>query len=102
MAAPAAYGGSQVELELQLLTNVTATATQDLSRVCDLHQSSQQRWILNPLSEARDHTYNLIVPSQIRFHCTMMGTPLSESFPTQIITEYQGEVSVFCSRFLIS
>ena len=25
----------------------------DLSRVCDLHYSSQQYWILNPLSEAR-------------------------------------------------
>ena len=28
----------------------------DLSRICDLHQSSQQRRILNPLSEARDQT----------------------------------------------
>ena len=24
---------------------------------------------LNPLSEARDGTWNLMVPSQIRFHC---------------------------------
>jgi len=29
-----------------------ATATPDPSRVCDLHHSSWQHWILNPLSEA--------------------------------------------------
>ena len=43
-----------VELELQLLAYATATAMPDLSRICDLHHSLQQRWILNPLSEARD------------------------------------------------
>ena len=32
-------------------------------------------WILNTLSEARDQTRNLMVPSQIHFHCTMSGTP---------------------------
>ena len=32
----------------------TATATQDPSRVCDLHCILQQHWILNPLSEAKD------------------------------------------------
>ena len=45
-----------VELELQLLVYATATATWDLSSVCDLHHSSQQRWIPHPLSEARDKT----------------------------------------------
>ena len=49
-----AHGGSQAELELQLLAYVTATAMGDLSHVCDLHPSSQQCRILNPLSEARD------------------------------------------------
>ena len=63
-----------VQLELQLLTYTTATATPDLSSVCDLH-SSQQCWILNPLSEARDRACHLIVPSQIHFHCATMGTP---------------------------
>jgi len=43
-----------VESKLQLLVYTTATATQDLSRICDLHHSSQQHRILNPLSEARD------------------------------------------------
>ena len=45
-----------VEPELQLLAYATAIATLDTSRVCDLHHSSQQCWILNPLSEARDGT----------------------------------------------
>ena len=49
-----------VETELQLLpyatATATATATQDLSHICDLHHSSGQHRILNPLSEARDRT----------------------------------------------
>ena len=43
------------ESELQLLA--TATATPDPSHICDLRQSLRQRWILNPLSEARDWTH---------------------------------------------
>ena len=39
------------ETELQLLGYTTATATLDPSRVCDLHLSSGQHRILNPLSE---------------------------------------------------
>ena len=55
-----------VELEQQLLAAYTeATAKQDLNRVCDLHHSLQQCWILNLLSKARDRTCNLMVPSQI-------------------------------------
>ena len=65
-----------VESELHLLAYTTATATPDLSHICNLHHSSQQHRILNPLSEARDRTYNLMVPSWIRFHCAMMETPL--------------------------
>ena len=62
-----------VESELQLPAYARATMT-DLSPVCDLHQSSQQRWILNPLSDVRDRTQNLMVLlSQIRFHCATMG-----------------------------
>ena len=43
-----------VKLELQLPTYTTATATWDLSHICDLHHSSWQYQILNPLSKARD------------------------------------------------
>ena len=60
-----------VQLEVQLQAYTTATATQGPSLTCNLHHSSQ----LNPLSEAWDRTHNLMVPSQIRFHCTTMGTP---------------------------
>ena len=56
-----------VESELQLPAYNTATATPDLSHVCDLYHSSQQCQILNPLSKDRDQTHNLIVPSQIHF-----------------------------------
>jgi len=61
--------------ELQLLTYATATAMPDLSRICNLHHSSQQRQILNPLSKARDQTRNLMVPSRIRFCHAMAGAP---------------------------
>ena len=65
----------RAELELQLLAYATATATQDPSPVCDLHHSSQQHWILNPLSEARDWTRVLMNPSRVRYCWAMMGTP---------------------------
>ena len=43
----------EVESKLQLLAFTTATATWDLSSICDLHHSSQQHRILNQLSETR-------------------------------------------------
>ena len=46
--------GLRVKLELQLLAPTRATATPDLSRVCDLGYSLWPCWILNPLREARD------------------------------------------------
>ena len=49
-----------VELELQLSTYATAIAMPDMSCICDLHCSSQQQWILNPLSETRDWTCILV------------------------------------------
>ena len=36
----------------------------DLSRICKLHHSSQQRWIFNPLREARDRIHILTETSQ--------------------------------------
>ena len=42
-----------VESQLQLPASTTATAVPDLSHICDLHHSSWQCWILNPLSKAR-------------------------------------------------
>jgi len=49
-----------VKLELQLPAYTTATATQDLSCVCNLHHSSLAMQILNPQSKARDQTHNLV------------------------------------------
>ena len=54
----------EVKSEQKLLAYTTATATQDLSCICDLHHSSQQHWILNPLCEARDQTHILMDTSQ--------------------------------------
>ena len=48
-----------------------------LSRIFDLHHSSQEHQILNPLSNTRDQTHNLMVPSQIRFHYATKGTPFT-------------------------
>ena len=45
-----------VESDLQLPAYTTARATPDPNRVYNLHHSSQQCWILNPLSKARDWT----------------------------------------------
>ena len=50
--------------ELQLPAYATATATPDPSHICDLCHSSQQRQILNPLSEARDQSHILMNASQ--------------------------------------
>ena len=49
-----------VELQLQLLAYVTATAMPDPSHIRDLCHSLQQRWILNPLSKAKDCTCILV------------------------------------------
>ena len=80
-ATPPACGGSQargligVSSELQLPAYTTATAMWDPSRVCNPHRSSWHCRILKPLSEARDRTCDLMVPSRIRFRGTTKGTP---------------------------
>ena len=55
------------ESELQLPVYTTATAMEDVSHVCDLHYSSQQCSILNPLSKARDQTCNLMDISWVHY-----------------------------------
>ena len=55
-----------VKLELQLPAYTRVTAMPDPSCFFDLHHSSPQRRILNPLSKAGDRTRNLMVPSRIR------------------------------------
>ena len=70
----------EVESELQLLAHTTATGTPDPSHVCDLHHSSQQCRIPDPLSEARDRTCILMDTSRIHFHCATKETPELSSF----------------------
>ena len=65
-----ATGTSDPELHLQ--------PTPQLTGVCNLHHNSRQHRHLNPLSEVRDRTHNLMVPSQNRFHCARTGTPQNE------------------------
>ena len=55
-----------IESELWLPAYTTATAMPDLSRIQDLHHSSQHRWIL---SKARDRTHAL-VDTSLRFVTT--------------------------------
>ena len=80
----------RIESELQPPAYARATATSDLSRVCNLHHSSQQCWILNPLSEARDRTWVLMDASQIHFHWATTGTPLILYF--EHISHWQDEI----------
>ena len=47
----------------------------DQSRVCNLHHSSWQWQILNPLSKARDQTIILIDTGWVHFHWATIGTP---------------------------
>ena len=73
----------------------------DPSHVCDLHHSSQQHRILNPLCEARDRTRNLMVPNRIRFCCTTMGSPGGEILGLWLLTEEREVIlSTISSIFL--
>ena len=65
-----------VESALQLLAHATATATSNLSWIYDLHHSSQQHRISDPLSKARDWIRTLTDTSRI-LCCTTRGTPLT-------------------------
>ena len=53
----------------------------------DLHHSSRQRLTLNSLSETRDRTLNLMVPSRIHFCCTMTGTSKLFIFISVVLNE---------------
>ena len=57
-----------VETEPKPLAYTTVTAMLDPSSICDLHHSSWQHQILNPLSEARDRTCVLTDASRVHQH----------------------------------
>ena len=62
-----------VKSELQL--PATTTATWVPSCICDLHYSSWQCWILNPLREARDQSHSLMDHKFVNGWATK-GTPI--------------------------
>ena len=85
-----------VDLEQQLSAYTTATAMPDPSLIWDLYHSSQQHRIRNPLSDARDGTWNLMVPSRICFCCATTGTPQEMYFKLHqfILTFNNGEFNL--------
>ena len=64
-----------LKLELQLPAYTIGTATQDPSHICNPYHASQQYWILNPLSKARDWTRIFMDTSQVHYHWPTVGTP---------------------------
>ena len=83
--------GVESGLQLRAYTTATATTTQDLSHVWDIHHSSWQRRIPNLLSEARDWTHNLMVTSQIPFYCATTGTPKEVFLQDMLVRENGNE-----------
>ena len=57
-----------VQSELQQPASTRGTATGDPSHVCNLHRSSGQHRILNPLLGARDGARILSDTSHVHFH----------------------------------
>ena len=79
-ARPRVYGSSQAKGWIGAIaaSYTTTTARQDPSLLLDLQHSSQQCWILNSLSKARDQIHILMDTSWV---CNLlratMGTPSS-------------------------
>ena len=67
-----------VESELQRPAYTTVTATPNLSHISDLHLSSRQQQILNPLSEARDRTCILADISRVHNSLSHNGNSKAE------------------------
>ena len=63
-----------VELGLQLSVYTTARTIPDLSLVFNLQLRSQQHWILNSESKARDWTRLLMDTSRVHYHWATTGT----------------------------
>ena len=65
----------ELELQLQLPSYITVTAMPDLSIVFDLHHTSEQCQILNPLSKTRDQTCILMDTSWVHNCWTWLVKP---------------------------
>ena len=76
MAVPTPYGSSQARGNQAVAAGLHhSTATWDLSCICNLHHSSEQLQILNPMRKARDWTWVLMDTSWVRYLWATMGTP---------------------------
>ena len=65
---PAVYVGSQARGPIGAIAAGLSQSHSNVGseHICNLHHSSWQCWIINPLSKGKDRTRNLMVPSQIR------------------------------------
>ena len=72
-----AYGSSQArgQMEAAAADLHHSHSNTDPSRACNLHHSSWQCQMLNPLSRARDWTCILMHTSLDHYHWVMTGTP---------------------------
>ena len=74
--APAAHGSSQARGQIGATADGLSHSNTRFRPHLGPMPQPQQRQILNPQSEARDRTCNLMVPSGIHFQCVTMGTPV--------------------------
>ena len=80
-ATPTAYGGSQARGPIgATAASLHHSPSNDRSKPCLIHHSSQHHQILKPLSEAREWSHNLTGPSWICFRCATPGTPHLDVF----------------------
>ena len=76
-----------VKSEPQLPAYAIAAATLDLSHTCNLHHSSRQGCILNPLNKARIKICVLMDTSRVPYPWATMGTPPSKHFMIEYFTD---------------
>ena len=86
-----------VESELQLLVCSTVTATRDLRLICDLHHSSQQCWILSPLSKTKHQTWILVDTTRVVYFWAAIGGP-----PFSFFDEYLGSFCLIINTFAVN
>ena len=90
-ATPEYMEGPRLGVESELLSAYAiTTATTDPSCICNLHHSSGQNQILNPLSKAKDQTCIFKDTSWVRYHWATTGTTkqffkIMENRKTEII-----------------
>ena len=87
--------GVKSELQLLAYATTTAIATPDPSCICDLHHSSLQHQILNPLSKARDQICILKDTSWVLNLLSHNGMPSFFLMPDQSFKS--NELHVFIS-----